>query len=733
MSPGRHGHGHGHGTFAVGVRSRCCRPSAGGVPSLPTYRRGISGLLTAAQRKNTGFSRTGYRLDPHSDGMADSTTTRWHPGAGADTAAQTPLRPGPATRLLVGQPGEAQWVRPSLLALLLGAAVLYLWGLSANGYANDFYAAAAQAGSQSWKAWFFGSLDAGNSITVDKPPASLWVMGLSIRLFGLNSWALLVPQALIGVATVALVVAAVRRTVGRPGPALFAGLAMALTPVAAAMFRFDNPDALLVLLLTASAYAVVRALEGPRALRWIMLAGALLGFAFLAKMLQAFLVLPGFALAYLLFARTGVLRRMGHLLAAGLAMVVAAGWWVALVELWPADSRPYIAGSTDNSGLDLALGYNGLSRLSGGEAGPQAGTPGPFRLFGAELGGQAAWLLPAALAALVVGLLCTARRPRTDSLRAGIAVWGGWLVVTGLVFSFMQGTFHSYYTVALAPAIAGLVGIGAGLLWERRNSPVARGLLAAGTFLTAVWSFTLLARSADFLPWLRWAVLVAGLVAGGGLLVSHALGNSLRRGLVGLAIAAVLAGPAAYTVQTVVSPSTGSSPSAGPAVAGAQGGFGGGMHPAGGFDGNPQFGSLSDSPTTGTSTGVPQAGEGHMGGDDSQSANAAVVALLKQNASSYRWIAATTSSMSSAPYQLASQEPVMAIGGFAGDDVNPTLAQFEAYVKAGLIHYYIAAGGHGGDRGGQGGGGSASQISSWVAANFTAETVGGVTIYDLTS
>src|SRR3954466_7357572 len=519
--------------------------------------------------------------------MADSTTTRWHPGAGADTTAQTPLRPGPATRLLVGQPGGSQWVRPALIALLLGTAVLYLWGLSANGYANEFYAAAAQAGSQSWKAWFFGSLDAGNSITVDKPPASLWVMGLSIRLFGLSSWALLVPQALMGVAAVALVVAAVRRTVSRPGPALFAGLAMALTPVAAAMFRFDNPDALLVLLLTAAGYAVVRAFDSPRALRWLVLAGALSGLGFLTKMLQAFLVLPGFALAYVLLARTGVLRRIGHLLAAGLALVGAAGWWVAVVQLWPASSRPYIAGSTDNSVLDLALGYNGLSRLSGGEAGPQAGTPGLFRLFGAELGGQAAWLLPAALAALVVGLLYTARRPRTDRLRAGIAVWGGWLVVTALVFSFMEGTFHSYYTVALAPAVAALVGIGAGLLWERRESSVARGLLAAGTFLTGVWSFVLLSRSADFLPWLRWAVLAAGLLAGAGLLVPHAMGSSLRRGVAGLAIAAVLAGPAAYTVQTVTTASTGSSPTAGPAVAGAQGGFGGGSRPTGGFGGPP--------------------------------------------------------------------------------------------------------------------------------------------------
>src|SRR4051794_34384041 len=313
--------------------------------------------------------------------MANSTTTRWRPGSGADTTARTPFPPGRAGRLLVGRPGESRWVRPSLIALLLGAAVLYLWGLSPNGYANDFYAAAAQAGSQSWKAWFFGSLDAGNSITVDKPPASLWVMRLSIRLFGLNSWALLVPQAPMGVAPPALVVAAARRPVGRPGPALFAGLAMALTPVAAAMFRFDNPDALLVLLLTAAGYAVVRAFDSPRALRWLILAGALIGFGFLTKMMQAFLVLPGFAVAYLLFARGGVLRRIGHLLAAGLALVGAAGWWVAVVQLWPASSRPYIAGSTDNSVLDLALGYNGFFPPRRGGRGTPARPPRPFPAF----------------------------------------------------------------------------------------------------------------------------------------------------------------------------------------------------------------------------------------------------------------------------------------------------------------------------------------------------------------
>jgi 4-amino-4-deoxy-L-arabinose transferase-like glycosyltransferase len=640
-------------------------------------------------------------------------------------------------RLRDRSPGDPGWARPALISLLLGTAVLYLWGLAANGYANEFYAAAAQAGSVSWKAFFFGSLDSSNSITVDKTPASLWAMGLSVRLFGLNSWALLIPEALMGVGTVALVVGAVRRTVGRVGPALLAGAAMALTPVAVLMFRFDNPDALLVLLLTGSAYALIRAMESPRALRWMLLAGALVGFGFLAKMLQAFLVLPGFALVYLILGPGGLARRIGHLAAAGAAMVLAAGWWIAIVQMWPASARPYIGGSTTNSILELALGYNGISRISGSLGGPQTGTPGWLRMFGSELGGQVAWLLPAALFALIVGLFWTVRAPRTDRLRRGLAVWGGWLVVTGVVFSLMAGVFHGYYTVALAPAIAALVGIGGGLLWDRRTSLVARSLLSAGVLGTAAWSYVLLSRSTDFLPWLRWLVLSLGVAAALGLAVSDRLNAGLRRGVVAVAVAAVLAGPAAYSVQTVTTAHTGSMPTAGPTVSGGTSGMGGragsggpgfgnGTPPSGGMRGGP-----APSATAGTASGTtPAAGAsaataGNQGGGGG--ASSALVTLLERGSSGYTWVAATTGSQTAATYQLATQSPVMAIGGFTGSDTSPTLAQFQADVAAGKIHYYLAGGG------GQGGQGSAQQIATWVAAHYKSSTVGGVTVYDLTA
>ncbi|MGA8211691.1 MAG: glycosyltransferase family 39 protein, partial [Nocardioidaceae bacterium] len=442
-------------------------------------------------------------------------------------------RPTSSSRPVTGPDDstDAPWTRPALVVLLVATAGLYLWSLDESGWANSFYSAAVQAGSESWKAFLFGSSDAASSITVDKPPLSLWVMALSARLFGLSSWSILVPQALMGVATVGLLYGTVRRTTGSAAAGLLAGLVLALTPVATLMFRFNNPDALLVLLLVGSVAATVRALESTRLhaagrrahpVRWLVLAGALVGLAFLTKMLQAVLVLPALALVYLLAARTPVGRRIAHLLVALVATVVSAGWWVALVELWPASSRPYIGGSQTNSILELTLGYNGLGRITGNETGSVGGAAGPaggsrwgqagwWRLFGADIGGQIAWLLPAATILLVAGLWFTRRAPRTDPLRAGLVVWGLWLLVTAFCFSLMAGIFHPYYTVALAPAVAALVGIGGVTLWRRRDGYPAALVLATTLAVTVALAFVLLHRSPDYLPWLRWAVLVPGL------------------------------------------------------------------------------------------------------------------------------------------------------------------------------------------------------------------------------
>ena len=375
-------------------------------------------------------------------------------------------RPDPPLSATEGPP---RWYRPALGVLLAATLVAYVWGLSASGWANSYYSAAVQAATKSWKAFFFGSFDASNAITVDKPPAALWVMALSARIFGLSSWSILVPEALMGVGTVALVTATIRRWF-RPGAALLAGLVVATTPVAALMFRFNNPDALLVLLLAAGAYAVTRALEGGRSARWMAVAGVCVGFAFLAKMLQAFVILPVFAGVVLVAGTGSFWRRVRDCAVLGAATVLAGGWWVAIVELWPASSRPYIGGSQTNSVIELIMGYNGLGRITGNETGSVTpggnggagawGATGWDRLFNASYGGQVAWLIPAALVLGIAVLVVTWRAPRTDRLRASAILWLGWLLLTGITISFAQGIIHEYYTVALAPAIGALVGIG---------------------------------------------------------------------------------------------------------------------------------------------------------------------------------------------------------------------------------------------------------------------------------
>jgi 4-amino-4-deoxy-L-arabinose transferase-like glycosyltransferase len=471
-----------------------------------------------------------------------------------------------------GRTDDPPWVRPALLTVLGASAILYVWRLSESGWANDFYSAAVQAGAQSWKAFFFGSSDAANFITVDKTPAFLWPMDLAARIFGVNSWSILVPQALEGVATVGLLYLTVRRWFG-PGAGLLAGAVLAVTPVATLMFRYNNPDALLTLLLTAGAYAVVRAVE-TGSTRWIVLAGSLVGWAFLAKMLQALLVVPAFGLVFLVAAPLTLWRRVWRLLVAGVAMVASAGWWVAVVELWPKDSRPYIGGSQDNSMLNLIFGYNGFGRLNGRETGSvgggAVGTAGRWgatgidRLFNTSFGGQISWLLPAALVLLVVLLVLSASAPWTDRTRAATLLWGGWLLVTGLAISLGQGIIHPYYTVALAPAIGALVGMGTAELWRQRHHLWARLIVAATVALTGWWAHALLARRPGWYPNLRTEILVGSLVAA----VALAIASWERTLIVGTiaagALVAVLAGPTSYAFATVDTAHSGALPTAGP-------------------------------------------------------------------------------------------------------------------------------------------------------------------------
>ncbi|KAA1400195.1 ArnT family glycosyltransferase [Aeromicrobium ginsengisoli] len=658
----------------------------------------------------------------------------------APASDRTPSTPSWTTRLWRGKPDDSPLVRPALLGLLLATALLYLWGLGASGWANSFYSAAVQAGSASWKAFFFGSSDASNSITVDKTPMSLWPMSLSVRIFGLSSWSMLVPQALMGVGSVGLLYATVRRTTHNAWAGLLAGATLALTPVAVLMFRFNNPDALLTLFLIASVYATIRAIESPeRAVRWLVLGGSLVGFAFLTKMLQAFLVPPPLAAVYLIAAKPSIGKRLGHLLIAFGSMIVAAGWWIAIVELWPASSRPYIGGSQNNSILELTLGYNGFGRLNGNEVGSVGGgggntgggnwgATGLFRLFNSEIGGQIAWLLPAALASLALGVWFRRKAGRTDRQLGGLIVWGGWLLVTGLTFSFMAGIFHAYYTVALAPAIAALIGIGASILWEHRESVVAALGAAFVLALSASMSFVLLDRADGFVPWLKYVVVVVGVGAALLIVLHRLLSKRVMLAVGAAAVITMLAGPTAYAVDTASTPHTGSIPTAGPNTGGGMGGGPGGGRGGGQMGQLPTQNGTRQAP--GGTTSTPRGTGGGTGGLlNGSTSTTAINALLTTDASSYTWVAAAIGSNTASGYQLATELPVMAIGGFNGSDPSPTLAQFKQYVADGDIHYFIASGG-----GGMSAGGSTSTaITTWVADNFTAKTVDGVTIYDLSA
>lgn len=612
-----------------------------------------------------------------------------------------------------------RWPRLALAALIACTAALYLWNLSTTGYGNTFYAAAAQAGAQSWSAWFFGALDARGFITVDKPPAALWVTGLSVRLFGMNSWSVLVPQALMGVAAVTVLFATVRRAIPNPMQGAVAGLVagavLACTPAAALMFRFNNPDALLVLLLVTAAYCLTRAVAAA-SWRWLALVGAVMGAAFLTKMLQGFLVLPGFAAAYLLAAPTSWRNRLLHLTAATGVLVATAGWWVVIVQSIPADSRPYVGGSTDDTVLDLAFGYNGLSRIVGSGSGaeshwggamfrPPSAATGLHRLFTGEFGNEISWLLPVTLFVVALGGYLWARGHLSICERAAHVAWSGWLLVTGLVFTYMNGTVHPYYTVALAPAVAALVGLGAVWAWRLRSGWDGRIALAVILGLAGWWSVNLLNHnhfSPDWVPTVVTALCVVGI--GATLIGMRWSAAGTLAGALGAA-----AGTVAFSIATAMTPHHGAIPNAV-----------GVIH------------RTAQHSAEATYLAQQFAVGGWMG---DEATNRDLADLLR--ATHTPWSAATNGSQSAAALEIASGTSVMAIGGWGGDPA-PTLEQFIADVHAGKLTYYVEAG-----KGGAAAPGgkvirsenhSASHtraIADWVAAHYPATTLGESLVYRL--
>ncbi|WP_433465855.1 glycosyltransferase family 39 protein [Spirillospora sp. CA-128828] len=618
------------------------------------------------------------------------------------TTATINVAPEARTAPAAAQPpgGARAWpARAALGAILALAAVLYglgVWTQSGNSY----YAAAVLSGTKSWKAFFFGSLDAGNYITVDKPPLALWVKELVARVVGVNGWSLVGPSVVMGVAAVAVLYATVRRAFGRTA-ALIAALVLALTPITVAINRDDNPDTLLVLLLVLGAWALQRAVESGR-LRWLAACGLFIGLAFNTKMLQAFLVLPAFALVYLVCAPVGRVRRLGHLTVAGGVLATASAWWMLIVAAVPASSRPYIGGSTDNTVWDLVIGYNGLGRIFGADGAGQGanfgGAAGLGRLFNDTMGGQISWLLPSAAIALAVGLALRGRRPRTDLPRAALLLWGGWLAVHFLVFSLSEGTFHPYYATAMAPAIAALTGAG---IVAMRNAPRRISwTLPAALAVTGAWAFVLLRRTPSWHPWLAWTVATLTAVAVIGLL---ARSRRLAVAAAAIGLVAALTGPAAYAASTAVGGAgNGTNPTAGPAVSSGMGGGPGGRM-ANGPGGSPP--SAGQAPS-----GRPSSGQNASRGPGGQVSTQLVSYLLK-NQGDAAWLVAVSSAQSASSIILETGRPVIAMGGFTGDDPAMTVAKLQQYVQQGELKYVLL--------GSDGRGTANSAVTAWIKAHGT--------------
>lgn len=613
-----------------------------------------------------------------------------------------------------------------LIIILVITSALYLANLSINGYANSYYTAAVQAASTSWKAFFFGSLDGASFISVDKPPVAIWLMALSVRLFGLSSFAMLLPNALAGVITVWLVYATIKKHFGLKS-AVISAIVMNLTPVAALMFRFNNPDAILTLFLAASGYTFIKSLDAKKPLIYLALTAIFTGFAFNTKMLQGLVLLPIMVPIYLFFAQPPkFFTRLWHLLFALLITLIAALWWPVIVWLTPASSRPYIGSSTNNSIWDLIVGYNGLNRLLGNRAsggfgalpqfegqtsrptgngfpgggqnnngnGGLGGMTGPggsgfggqtgiLRMFNTDFGVNIGWLIPFALISGLTGLIRFFKPLRFNLKRSVILFFFGWLIIHVAVFSITSGTIHPYYVVVLAPAIAALVGIGLPLIWQiYKTKKIVWLVLPLSIGITAYTSYVLLGYS-NYWPWLRYGVIISATISIILLIINHFQTTKIIPTLAIICfIFTALAGPAAFTYSTLITAHTGSIPTSGPGA------------------------------TAGRTN------------NESASADQKLVDYLVANRDGATWIVAVASANESAPIQISSGEAVMAVGGFNGNDSALTVDQLKKLVAMGQLKYYLVTDSRGG--GGSMGGGNNS-IASWVKEYGTVVDYGSST------
>ena len=599
------------------------------------------------------------------------------------------------------------WHHAALGGILALASALDFVKLGQNGYANTYYAAAVRSMLHSWRNFFFVSFDQGGLVSVDKPPLALWVEAASAKLFGYSGLATLLPEALAGVAAIWVLYLLVARFFGRVA-GLVAALALAVSPVSVAVNRDNNPDALFVLLLVLAAYVGARAAASGR-LRTLILAAVLVGLAFNTKMLAAAVVVPGLALAYALFAPVAWRRRIVWLLLAGAVMVAVSGAWIAAVDLTPASQRPYVGSTTNNSALSLALDYNGLGRVEGqtggtsfggGLGGAFSGTPGVFRLLNSALGDQGGWLLALAIVG-GVSLLVAAIAARRRRGLAALTVVGGWFVVAAALFSLSKGIIHTYYVSALAPATCALVGAGVVALARDARRGGTRLVLPLAAIGLSCWLELVLLRRTGYLPWLQWIVVAGSIAAVALLLVPR---RRVRSAAVGVAAAALLAAPGAWSQSTWKAAVNGVFPGAGPSFVSGLGtqtrSFAGGppASVASRGTGMPGGGFAPQGPAAGFGFRPRQrpqgfgGGPGGGGGFGASSSNVdAALAYVRKHGATKRFALVVSSEQEAASYVIAG-DAVAAMGGFTGRETVLTPAFLSSLVRNGAARYFLLDG-----------------------------------------
>jgi len=658
------------------------------------------------------------------------------------------------------------WSRLALGAIMLISIFMNFYQLGQNGFGNTYYAAGVRSMLDNWHNFFFVSYDPGGFVTIDKPPLGFWLQVASARIFGFTPFSVFLPQALAGVISVLLLYWLVRRHFGIVA-GLLAALALALSPISVVTARNNTIDMTLVLVMLLAAWTTLRAAETGK-LRWLLLTAVLIGLGFNIKMAEAYLVVPALALLYLLAAPKNWRVRILHLLLAGLVMVVISFSWITAVDLTPASQRPYVGSTQDNSELSLAIGYNGIERLIGGVLGgfgrrgdarpnfstsgitrttngqstgtgqntpitgngtgqfppfsgagttadrtgslPErfrgtggfgggaggmfgTGTPGPLRLFNAALGGQISWLLPLALLSILALAWQSRLNFQENRRQQSLVLWGMWLLTTAIFFS-VASFIHQYYLVTMAPAIAALFGIGLVVMWQDYRRPGWRGwLLPIALLATAAEQIHIISSDPAWGSWLIPVIAGLTILAALILIVVRLLPRVKLPTvfpMVGLCagILAVMLVPAIWSAIPALNGITQNLPSAGPS-----GGFGSGFV-AGNFGGITSTGRARDFAV------------GGFGGPGNATADTALIAYLEAHQGNTKFLVAVPSSMVADSIILATNKPVMAMGGFSGSDPILTVSSLKLLINDGTVHYFLLGGG--------GFGGGQSAVTSWI-------------------